>query len=247
MNLSSSPSNPTQGYVSCTWNDGYIFHDPNGVSDNLNINPLQATNDSADSTVCPTNNVLANGGMSYRANAEQITSGQYFTETIVARNVDGTAYKFTQGLYSGALGNNMVAIFSYPDSIEDTNGNIISLPITSNGTFGGDGTIYQDTLGRSLLKITGTPLNSGLGANQTLTNNISVSGLTNPYVVTWQEIGQNASGSSMNFSLTADPVPDYCASFGPLHISPVDRAISSIQLPNGSSYKFSYDGVLWTT
>ncbi len=122
-------------------------------------------------------------------------------------DVDGTVYTFGPSDYNGPS-----TTAEYPISVEDRNGNVT--------------TIGQDTLGRAAVSW------SGFGQTG---NTVTVSGLPNPYTLTWGT-------ASYNFSSPNEPPftqPEYCG-FGST-ASGTQSVITAIQLPNGGEYQFSYE------
>jgi len=86
------------------------------------------------------------------------------------------------------------------------------------------GTI-QDTAGRSI----------SVSAVSNNSNDISVTGLANPYVITWEPV-------SVNFSVTSTPVgANPCTGIGIGSNQGSNYVIKSITLPNGQSYQFQYN------
>ncbi len=149
---------------------------------------------------------------------------------VTAVDMDGTVYYFSNsGAHNNAIpGSSSSGVkTSLPDWIEDRNGNKTVVSDQGNGAF-----TITDTAGRT------TVSSSGFG---TTGNTIAVTGLANPYQVTWQ-----------NFSSTANPLPlpwkqcvttSNCATGnGPGTIVSAPR-ITQITLPNGQIYKFQYDPV----
>jgi hypothetical protein len=104
--------------------------------------------------------------------------------------------------------------------IKDRNGNEIIITNSGGGVFS-----IQDTLGRQVLS------SSGFGPSGS-TNSLSVSGLTNPYEITWETVSANYT------------IPEHGVSPGPCGIVEVNNTavvIKSITLPNLEQYQFFYD------
>jgi RHS repeat-associated protein len=103
-------------------------------------------------------------------------------------------------------------------SVEDRNGNVVSIT-------GASGAIsYSDTLGRTAVSI------SAVNSSE---DNITISGLS-PYHVYWN----NSVPFAFGVNMTQESM-DGCSQSG---ANGNDRDISSITLPNGKSYTFTYDG-----
>jgi RHS repeat-associated protein len=194
------------------WQD-YVFQDPSGGRHSLNVaispNPQSA---------CPTQTKLTGGDDYYLANIGATGVAAQIADSA------GTVYSFPAAAthYGGSAG----AGSSLPTLIEDRNGN--QIVVTDNGlqTNGVAGSFtVTDPLGRTLLS------SSGFGVSG---NIVTVSGLPQPYVVTW---GQASVNFVPNYVITS-PGPG-CAPIGGENVA--RNVISGIQLPNGESYQFSYE------
>lgn len=141
------------------------------------------------------------------------TSFQFNPVTMIAP--DGTRITFP-----GGPAGDGTSYSERANQLEDRNGNIIT--VTATGT---TGFYYTDTLGRTLLSV------SSIGGAP---DDIYVSGISNPYVVNWTNTNVSWNPAAVPLSGT------YCTGFSSL--STLRGVISSIQLPNGQSYQFQYDG-----
>ena len=166
---------------------------------------------------------------------QQTTGGDDYYRAAVASNqpalvasADGTVYKFTAWGEGGGhriLGSVNTAYSSLVSSIEDRNGNLITVRDLNSqhaGSFNA-----TDTLGRTILS------SSGFG---TTGDTIAVAGLTTPYTVIWET---NTGGSvPVSTKFLSNPL-NGCNAAPPL--AGAETVIKQITLPNGSFYSFSYD------
>jgi len=115
--------------------------------------------------------------------------------------------------------------FGTPTTVEDRNGNVMS--------FGDNGTTETatDTLGRSVYSISPNTLPASAPATTTIT----VSGMGGDYYVNWTAPTVNFSTSWTNLS------PGIQCAMPTLNQGTAHPAISSIQLPNGRAFTFTYD------
>jgi RHS repeat-associated protein len=146
-----------------------------------------------------------------------ILSGQHFIgKQVTVADADGAVVNFPGRSYSQWI---------LPTSIEDRNGNVVT--VNSGGSCAGGFSGYTDTLGRPALSIQCG--NSGSGGTDTIT----VDGLSEPYYA-------NYSGSATwtNTNLNVDIYYGSCG-VGGLNLAYVP--LSSLMLPDGTSYSFSYD------
>src|SRR5208337_5290289 len=107
-----------------------------------------------------------------------------------------------------------------PAYVEDRNGNRIVVTDSGNGAF-----TMTDTAGRASI------VSSGFGSSG---NTVTVSGLTNPYTVTW---GTATSSFSPNAAYVVND--GRCRGFS--GDAETQNVITAIELPNGQSYQFYYD------
>jgi YD repeat-containing protein len=141
---------------------------------------------------------------------------------------DGTLYTFPE--LSCGNSANPYPCSRLPASIEDKDGNILTIPNTGQGS-NHPGFSVVDTAGRTVLS----------GNNFGLTGStVAVSGLAQPYTLTWTT--QNYTGYSVNSQSNAPQGTLFCAPSGPIGTGAwTQTVVTAIALPNGQSYKFSYD------
>jgi RHS repeat-associated protein len=146
------------------------------------------------------------------------SAGDTYNGKLTVASSAGTVYTFGGGGCTGYTGRAAPA-----SSIEDSNGNVISLTTSNCSAF-----TATDTAGRTVLSA------SGFG---TTGNTVTVSGLSQPYTLTWGTASQNFTMGSTHPAGN----PSYCGSgfSGTAGSIPV---VTAIQLPNGQQYQFSYDG-----
>ena len=199
------------GRYYCPYATGYVFQDARATR-----YPLQLL-EYANEPNCPTTSNVAN-----TVTGPYQASGSYGGTQV--NDADGTVYSFS--LYnacSPAAGPGKAAL---PALIEDRNGNEVTFsgPTSCNGSF-----TMADTLGNTAGRV--ALASSGFGVTG---NTISVSGLANPYVVTWGT-------ATANFSVdSALELPSPNCSTGIPPDNETDPVITSIQLPDGSSYSLQY-------
>ncbi len=148
---------------------------------------------------------------------------------------DGTTYVW-QGLDPSCSEASMYCFGNPPAFIEDRNGNRINLQVTTAPAPSSPGYYVftyalnvTDTVGRHI--VTTQPF----GQNGTIT----VAGDPAPYTVKWQNF--TYSGYSLNVQSNSI-LPQDCPTPNPYATgSQTENVISSVELPNGQSYSFSYD------
>jgi len=148
---------------------------------------------------------------------------------------DGTVYMFA-GLDPTCTEISEYCFGNPPNQIEDRNGNIVNLQVGATGTGpnGAPPDIYSlnvtDTVGRPLLNASNFAQNG---------STISVSGDPAPYALSWENF--TYSGYSLN-TQNESILTQYCSTQTSISTgSQTENVISSIALPNGKSYTFSYD------
>ena len=158
------------------------------------------------------------------------TPGGIWTNGVKAVTVtdgDGTVYQFQGGSMSPQLGgcNGTCTPTTFlPTTITDRNNN--QTQVYSYRGVGGPILTLTDSIGRTSLNI------PTFGASQ---DSLTVSGISNPYKVNWTTV-------QANFSVNLYHIGgDTCAGTGSPGSQPSITAISSIVLPNGEQYTFSYD------
>ena len=162
---------------------------------------------------CPSSSTLG-GDDDYTA---QISNGN-----VLVADRDGTVFTF-EG-FNHNSGNPYTSIqTALPTTIEDRNGNVVSVADPGNGQF-----TFTDSAGRPVLSSSGFATASTTAATYSLT----VSGLA-PYQVTW---GTAAS----NFDLSSTTVTgNACGGLNSYHGS--QPVVTAITLPNGQQYQFQYE------
>ena len=201
----------------CTAAISYVFQDPSGGRHDLD---MSIWNGLADCANFPMNNgnlvqtVTQGGEGSILSTTTSPLLATGIVNPVSVTDGDGNLFSFPQA----SLGNNTVYP---PTSITDRNGNYISLPSTISFPF-----TYTDTVGRTALSI------SGLGGSP---DTISVAGLAVPYTVHWTTITPTFTATLTN--LEPPPSCTLSNSHGPV------KVVSSISLPDGQQYTFSYDSV----
>jgi len=210
-------SHTTTGFPTCYASTGYVFQDPSGSRYSFGrligfgsgprtcIGDVDRTTDTTDF---------------YSAS---ITG---FGSPLKVNSLGGTVYTFNVGSGDGCGGLQDVPGSVLPATIEDRNGNIISVTAPDcTGSF-----TVKDTLGRTALS------SSGFGATG---NTISVSGLTQPYTLTWGTVSPTYSPGS-----TWDNSGHFgCSGFFSGPSGAVLPVVTAISLPNGKHYTFTYDPV----
>lgn len=207
-----------------TWIN-YVFQDANGNRQNLGL-----------TTFNPNPNCVSEAGLEGPDTTAQVgpflaqmDPNWYNVGTVSPVDVidaDGTDYSFDQQA-APLPGPCPLGQASCPGTeavsfITDRNGNTASFSATTGG-----GITYTDTIGRVALSM------PTFGASQ---DAITVSGLSQPYTVNWTTVAaqfpitMNNIYSSGVKSCPTDPGPE-----------PTIPVISSIVLPNGQQYTFSYD------
>jgi RHS repeat-associated protein len=208
-------SKTTFGYPTCYATTGYTFQDSGGTGYSFNKlvgfehAPRTCLND-VDKTFDTTNDFYTGS----------ITG---FSSPLTVASLSNTLYTFNFGAFGGCGGGQDSAGSTLPATIEDRNGNIVSItgpPTTCNGSF-----TVSDTLGRTALS------SSGFGSTG---NTITVSGLTQPYTLTW-----GTAPATFNPGFTFDSGNSFCSkTFTGGRGGTVVKAIT---LPNSKQYTFSYD------
>lgn len=213
--LSAAWLTQTVNGATCDYSTDFVFQDPSGGRHALGISDT-GSDCGPGFSVSP---VLSGGDDFLRASLPYQNAVLPPTSVVDA---DGTVFYFSNFLGWGYNPFNE----AIPDYVEDRNGNkiVITNYMTPKGANRGS-FAWTDTTGRLALS------SSGFGATG---NTITVSGLSNPYTVSWEA----APASYPVNSLFLDPPVD-CTQ--PPGVSGSQSVISAIELPNGSSYRFSYD------
>jgi len=202
---------------SCTFSSNYVFQDSGGGRHDLSLGAASYESGTLNS-LC--GSPVINGGDPQLTAAllTTPTAGDSSPITVVA-DADGTAYYFANTLREPVGNGNS----SLPTFIEDRNGNQMVPRDNGNGVF-----TFTDTAGRPVISSNGF---GGAGA----TNSITIGGLI--YQVTWTSATAKYSVSSHQINppasgIQCNPIPS---------VSATQPVVSSITLPNGQQYKFSYD------
>ena len=193
----------------CLYSTNYLFQDQSGGRHSLGL----ATNTHPGLCTGFGSSVLSAGDTPFRASL--VGAGQ----VLKVSDADGTVFSFDVNPCHTTVGNNCAALAS---SLEDRNGNkLVISDLKGSGSSAGNFNV-TDTLQRPLLS------SSGFGTSG---NTLAVSGLSQPYTVTWGTANYNFTVSS-NSSLG-------CAVASPTSSS--QPVITAITLPNSQQYSFSYD------
>jgi len=224
------------------WTD-YVLQDASGSRMNLGIffpenNENQCTvSNGALGLPGPLNssgNMVSSPVGSFLSATDPVWTSEGIVNAVDVVDGDGTLYSFgslsapSYGYINGNINRwGQTGGMAVPSSITDRNGNVARF--TTSGIQGQPVLTYTDTIGRPALSISsfgGTP------------DNISVYGLSQPYQVQWTSIAGK-------FPITMNPVPDMSASNCGISngggSEGSSSAISSIMMPNGQQYGFSYD------
>jgi len=143
--------------------------------------------------------------------------GKFQINPVSIADADGTVVTFPlAGVYTagGFLAS----------TIEDRNGNVVT--VNKGGSCGQGFAGYTDSLGRSVLSLS-------CGGTGVHTDTITVSGLAAPYYANWA-----GSATVTNTNLNVNQYYGSCSVSG---INLGFTPLSNIQLPDGTSYQFSYD------
>ncbi len=237
-------STEPDGSTNCSATTGYVFTNSEG-----DPHPLYLTNiynyyvynslegGYVESDACTASqwsgSSLAGGDSIYRAALVGAlqgnpTGGSPADEgTPTVADPDGTTYVFSTLDENGTASSyscNVQSTAPYwgaATSVEDRNGNEIFITTGCNSS----NFTITDTLGRTVVSKTSS---SG-------TDTVSVSGLSNPYTVTWETI------TPTGFTAPSDDVNGTSSSCGISKGGSPETVIKSITLPNGEEYQFSYD------
>jgi RHS repeat-associated protein len=187
----------------------YIFTDPSGTRHNLGMAHIPALN--PDCTYLQDLYSVSTGGDDFYSASLNQTSG-----AVTVVGVDGTVYNFSGAAFG--VGTGVTAWL--PSTIEDRNGNIVTISEGSGGNI-----TETDTAGRSAVSTS-----ARAGTNGT----VSISGLSNVYNVTWETMGFGY-GSQYDQIGNGPPACNWSSGGGS------GGVIKSIEVPNGAYYTFGYD------
>ncbi|WP_164981467.1 RHS repeat-associated core domain-containing protein [Silvibacterium dinghuense] len=225
----------------CYYTSNYVFRAPDGSSHLMYLDTV--TEQSVPSGhVCSSENwspLLNASDSAYQATMP--TTQEYVASTTggnsliaTVSSADGTIYKYNA--YNLHQNGPSTAWAALPATIEDRNGNITTFndALTQCGYSSCAGSLsITDSAGRPTLKI------NGFGTNG---NTIAVGGFSQDFTVNWnaapaqtleypvdiKSAGNNPSGCASNNASSTD-------------YPSLGAGISSIELPNGKSYSFTYD------
>lgn len=211
-------------YYNCAATSDYMFRDFSGGQHALGIATLNTGNGPC---------TFSGTGASATGGDPQLWASLPSTQALYPVKIytpDGTMYTFP-GVSGSGYGSGLQA------TIEDRNGNILTVNDNGNGQLIDDFTLV-DTAGRTAISSTGL---SPSGTSETLT----VGGLS--YQITWTTVSANASlqsqwiGNFPNSPAASGPSSsaDTCVSGVPA-IQDTQKVISKITLPNGLFYQFHY-------
>jgi RHS repeat-associated protein len=198
-------------YYTCTLFSNYLFHDSSG-----SLHPLQLASYLSPNGPCVESPIASGGDAKVHASLGN-NGWQYGNVTVFS--ADGTVYQFN----SAGISNDDSA-WSFPDYIEDRNGNKITHTANS----------FVDTLGRSIIS-----WDTLLGSSATPTN-LTAGGLS--YQITWKTATSNFSSQWAWVGPTDGPNSQYgtCISGFPNPGGVSQTVISQITLPNGKKFTFYY-------
>lgn len=202
----------TEGKYSCPVLTDYVFQDPSGGRHALGL----ASVDYIPNECSGNTNFHAGGDDLFRASLFDCgTTG--LCEPVAIADADGTVYNFNSPRTHGSTGGYGASL---PYTVEDRNGNVVTVTDNSNGAF-----TFTDTAGRTAIS------SSGFGTSG---NTLAVSGLGGPYTIHWGSASSNFSVAAVN----AGP-NTYCRGINNVNLT--NPVITAIVLPNGEQYSFSYD------
>jgi RHS repeat-associated protein len=208
----------------CRWGADYVFTDASGSPHSLYLEVGgSAVFSGVPGIVQCGNNVLSGGDWLYRATTQAgCTNGCGFQPSpVTVSSPDGTIYFF--GTRRFGNNNNFNTSTSLASPIEDRNGNIVAISQNANGSF-----TMTDTVGRTVLS------SSGFGPSGS-TNTLAVSGLSQPYQITWATVPANYTVPSTS------EMSQFCGTTGLPPVTNSQIVVSAITLPNGQKYQFLYD------
>lgn len=216
----------------CYYNSNFMFHAPGtGSGHSLVLSPWGQYASPYNGKECSgAPSLLGGDGMFQAAMASNLCCNN--PSTITVADPDGTIYYFAGPItWGGGKANELVGM---PNYIEDRNGNRVTLQNSySNCCVYTGGASIADDMGRTLIST------NGFG---TTGNTISVSGLSSPYSLTWGGGGSQLISVYAVSQNTANYPSCPQQGVGAWQTEPpLGGGVSSITLPNGQSYQFSYD------
>jgi len=199
-------------YYQCYYSDDYVFQDSSGGRHPLYLLVVYNPSSTGCQMTGPGSSILSGGDGVYQAT---ILSGDYSASVV---DPDGTVYTFPIVGPNGSVG----PYYSLPSSIEDRNGNYLTVSGGSNGVFS-----YVDTLGRTAIS------SSGFGSTG---NTVTVSGLSTAYGLTWSTVTPTGFSPNGTLLINDGQCPTTMGTGGAS-----GPMITAITLPNGQEYQFGYD------
>jgi RHS repeat-associated protein len=212
--------NQSSSSGTCSYATDYTFQDPLGGRHSLYLS-VGSSNYMAGLLVQCGLNVSAGGDVQYYASTPPGCNNGCGLQQgpITVSDSDGT-------VYSGGPGNHTcstcgLAYSGIVSSVEDRNGNKVSLTDKGNGAI-----TITDTLGRTAIST------SGFGTAGT-TDSVSVTGLATAYQIQWET-------AAANYSVPAKSTisQQSCSIRG---VNSSETVVKSIVLPNHQQYQFFYD------
>jgi RHS repeat-associated protein len=213
--------------TTCEYSVNFLFQDPKGGRHGLPLLTVVPGGPNPNPAFCP-NLPVPNGGDDVFHGTIPATDVLSIYPALAISGPDGTVYSFSNLSKHSASKDVCCVTSSLPEFIEDRNGNKVTIDdLSLHGGASGAFTV-TDSLGRASIS------SSGFGPSGA-TNTLSVSGLANPYQITWKT-------TTANFS-----VPSFQANAGgPFVCKPIpavkdqQTVIQTITLPNGQQYRFFY-------
>lgn len=205
--------------ITCHGSYNYVYQDPSGGRHNmaLSVSPNVASPDGYDNCnegVQGDGEFTTGGEGSILATTSIPTGNTGTFPAVTVVDGDGTTYSFQGGSPANYLA----------QSIVDRNNNTASLS-QSGGTFATNQITYKDSLGRNALQV------SGIGGNP---DSITSTAAESPYKVYWTTVSAAFTDDELNLEPGVTP---NC----PTSMSASATVVSEVVLPDGQSFKFSYD------
>lgn len=233
----------THDQYPCYASTGYMFQDPSGARHSLGLSGILNSGQAQSCATSTWTNSLTGGDDFLKATLSgfvtNLNAGPGEGEVRIAQ-ANGTVYDFNNSTGAAAWGCSGTSILSntfataMPKTIEDTNGNVIAISSPCAGT----SFSISDTTGRTALSFTA----AGVATNSYEITGVTVSGLAQPYTVTWAT-GSSATPSvnatAINGTTGCNGVPNW-NDFGGVGNGTVLQ-VTAITLPNGKQYQFTYD------
>jgi RHS repeat-associated protein len=209
------------GPAQCEVAYNYVFTDASGVPHPLYLSiygPHKGINIDCSTAYMPDGapvTLATNGGdgIVQGYTPEPGSNHEFTMQKVWVADADGTVVTFTPPQQQGGW-------TIVPDTIEDRNGNVVTINHTSPPT---EFNSYTDTLGRTSVSISGTNPQT-----------ISVSGVS-PYTANYGSV------SASGLNLTIDQYSGSCPVPGGGGGGGSATVMTSLTLPNGKAYQFSYD------